>query len=422
MSGRTIAEKILSRAARTDAKAGDVVDAHPDLVFSHENTFLVSTSFSELGLERPWDVSKMAVFLDHRSPANSAQTAGVHARIRELVRRFGVEKFYDVGEGICHNLLLEERLVSPGELVLGSDSHTTTAGAIGAFGAGIGATEMAGIWATGTIWLKVPQTLRVTLEGHLPEGSYSKDVALRLAKILGSSGADYRCVEFTGPHIMDLTIASRMVLCNMAAEMGAKTAIVPPDSIAASWHGNANRSDLKSLTSDHDSRIESNIRMDVSDLPPTISGPDRVDRSDSVDKFIDIHIDQAFIGSCTNGRLEDLAAAARILKGRRVAKGCRLVVGPASRRVLNDALESGISKVLLDAGATLIPPGCGPCLGTHEGVLGPGETCISTSNRNFRGRMGSDEARIYLASPGTVAASAVKGRIADPREVLDDQR
>jgi homoaconitase/3-isopropylmalate dehydratase large subunit len=268
----------------------------------------------------------------------------------------------------------------------------------------------------------VPETLRVDLEGHLSVGSYAKDVALHLAKQLGPSGADYRCVEFTGSHIMDTSISSRMVLCNMAAEMGAKAAIVPPDATASAWFSGWDLLPGMQFHSDEDASFETRKSLDVSVIPPTVSGPDKVDRSDSVDKFLDVHVDQAFIGSCTNGRLEDLVAAAQILKGRHIARGCRLVVGPASRKVLENAIESGAAKILLDAGATIIPPGCGPCLGSHEGVLGPGETCISSSNRNFRGRMGSDEAQIYLASPATVAASAIKGKIADPREVLSNER
>ncbi len=419
MAGRTLAEKILSRAAGgVDARAGEVVEAEPDLVFSHENTYLVNRSFGELGLEKPWDASKIAVFLDHRSPANSAQTAAVHARIRELVNRYGIEKFYDVGEGICHNLLLEKRLAFPGQLVLGSDSHTTTAGAIGAFGAGIGATEMAGIWATGSIWLKVPETLRVSLEGHLGPRSYAKDIALHLARLLGPRGGDYRCMEFGGSYIIDTSIASRMVLCNMAAEMGAKAALAPVDATVSAWFSGKVQQNEES-SSDDDARIERSMIVQVSDIPPMVSGPERVDQADAVDKFLDINVDQAFIGTCTNGRLEDLVAAAQVLKGRRVAASCRLVVGPASRGVLESAIDMGIAQTLIKAGATILPPGCGPCLGSHEGVLAPGETCISSSNRNFRGRMGSDEARIFLASPATVAASAVKGRISDPREAAD---
>ncbi len=419
MAGRTLAEKILSRAAgRVDAKAGDVVEARPDLVFSHENTYLVNRSFAELGLEKPWDVSRIAIFLDHRSPANSAQTANVHARIRDIVRRYGIEKFYDVGEGICHNLLLEQRLAFPGQLILGSDSHTTTAGAIGAFGTGVGATEMAGIWATGSIWLRVPETLKVNLEGSLAAGSYAKDIALHLAKRLGPAGADYKCMEFAGSHLIDTSIAGRMVLCNMAAEMGAKAAIVPPDTTVSAWFSGRQVFNRDETQSDDDANFEKSMSVQVSDIPPIVSGPDRIDHADSVDKFLDVAIDQGFIGTCTNGRLEDLVAAAHVLSGRRVANGCRLIIGPASRAVLESAIDSGIAQTLVKAGATILPPGCGPCLGSHEGVLAPGETCISSSNRNFRGRMGSEDAKIYLASPATVAASVIKGRISDPREVL----
>jgi len=383
---------------------------------------LVNRSFAELGLERPWDVSKVAVFLDHRSPANSAQTAAVHARIRELVKRFGIEKFYDVGEGICHNLLVERRLIAPGQLVLGADSHTTTAGAVGAFGTGIGATEMAGIWATGSIWLKVPETIHIALNGHLSSGSFAKDIALFIARLLGPSGADYRCVEYGGTHLIDCSIASRMVLCNMVAEMGAKTAIVPADSTTSSWYSGVALHGAGEMCSDCDAVFDREMAVDVSKIPPMVSGPDRIERSDSVEKFIGISVDQAFIGTCTNGRLEDLFAASRILKGRCVAKGCRLVVAPASRGVLEAAVEAGVAQVLLKAGATILPPGCGPCLGSHEGVLAPGEVCISSSNRNFRGRMGSEDAKIYLASPATVAASAVRGKIADPREMMTHER
>jgi len=423
VSGRTLAEKILSRAAGgAEVKAGDVVEAKPDLVFSHENTFLVNRSFAEFELEKPWDVSKIAVFLDHRSPANSAQTAAVHARIRELVKRYGIEKFYDVGEGICHNLLVEKRLIRPGQLVLGADSHTTTAGAIGAFGVGIGATEMAGIWATGSIWLKVPETNGIMLNGHLEVGSYPKDIALFMAKLLGPSGADYRCVEFGGTHLVDSTVAGRMVLCNMAAEIGAKAAVVPVDSTVVSWYSDPELQKGSELHSDEDATFERNMDIDVSEIPPMVSGPDKIDHADSVERFIDISVDQAFIGTCTNGRLEDLVAAASVLNHKTVARNCRLVIAPASRGVLESAVDSGVAQMLLKAGATILPPGCGPCLGSHEGVLAPGEVCISSSNRNFRGRMGSEDARIYLASPATVAASAVKGRIADPREVLTDER
>jgi len=419
VAGRTFAEKVLGRTSgNPKAKAGDVVEASPDLVMSHENTYLVNKSFSEFGLDRPWDSSRIVVVLDHRTPANTVQTASVHAQIRQLVKDYGIKRFFDAGEGICHQLLVEERLARPGQLVLGADSHTTTAGAVGAFATGIGATEMAGVWATGSLWLKVPETIKVELSGHLPKGVYAKDVALRLVAIVGPSGADYMCIEFGGSLVQDLPIAGRMVLCNMSMEIGAKAAIVVPDSVTKEWFRGYDPPVTAVVRSDPDADCERRIEVDVTKLPPVVAGPHRVEDSKSVDKFKDVRIDQAFIGTCTNGRLEDLIAAAEVLKGRKVSTDCRLIVAPASRKVLTDAIDMGVVQTIVAAGGTLLPPGCGPCLGSHAWVLGPGEVCISSSNRNFQGRMGSEEAEMYLASPATVAASAVEGKIADPRRYL----
>lgn len=421
MTGRTLAEKILAHASGVqEIRAGEIVEAAPDLVFSHENTYLVNKSFSELGLGKPRNPDKIVIFLDHRTPANNAQTASVHTKIREIVKSYGIRRFYDVGEGICHQMIVEDRLARPGQLILGADSHTLTAGALGAFATGIGATEMAGIWATGSIWLKVPETVRVNLLGYLKRGSYAKDVALHLARRFGPSGADYKCIEFTGTALLELSVSSRMVLCNMATEMGAKTSIVPADATTDSWFQGFGRPSDDHLTSDRDAKIVDNMQVSLDEIPPLVSGPHKIEDVDSVDKLAGTHIDQAFIGTCTNGRLEDLMAISQILKERKVASGCRLLVAPASRKVMIDALEVGAIRDIVAAGGTVLPPGCGPCLGAHEGVLGPGEVCISSSNRNFRGRMGSQDADIYLASPATVAASAVAGVIADPREVLPD--
>ena len=419
MAGRTFAEKVLGRASgNPKARAGEIVEASPDLVMSHENTFLVDKSFSEFGLDRPWDSGRIAIVLDHRTPANTVQTATVHARIRRLVNDYRIKRFYDAGEGICHQLLVEERLVRPGQLVLGTDSHTTTAGAVGAFATGVGATEMAGVWATGSLWLRIPETHKVELSGHLQKGTYPKDVALRIAAMLGPSGADYKCIEFNGSLVQDLPIAGRMVLCNMSVEMGAKAAVVVPDVVTKEWFRGFDPPVKAVVRSDPSAEFERRMDIDVSKLPPIVAGPDKVEISRSVDKLEGVGIDQAFIGTCTNGRLEDLIAAAEVLKGRKVSPSCRLIVAPASRKILVDAIDMGVAQTIVTAGGTLLPPGCGPCLGSHEGVLGPGEVCISSSNRNFRGRMGSDEAVIYLASPATVAASAVEGKIADPRRFL----
>jgi len=301
--------------------------------------------------------------------------------------------------------------------VLGTDSHTTTAGAVGAFATGIGATEMAGVWATGSLWLKVPRTIQIELSGRLSTGSYAKDVALDLTRRLGPSGADYRCLEFTGDALPTMTVSSRMVLTNMAVEAGAKAGMVEPDVVTTDWY-KGHEANLDVVLSDEDANYEDRVKMDISGLPPMVSGPHKVEDAKSVDKVEGIRVDQAFIGTCTNGRLEDLLAAARVLKGRNVHPGCRLIVAPASRKVLIEAIGKEAAQTIITAGGTILPPGCGPCLGSHEGVLGAGEVCISSSNRNFRGRMGSDEAEIYLASPATVAASAVEGKITDPRRLL----
>jgi len=419
VAGRTAAEKIIGRAAgNQEAVAGDIVEAEPDLVMSHESTFLVNKSFREIGAGRPWDPEKIVVVLDHRTPANTLQTASVHARIRELVREYGIKRFYDAGEGICHQLLVEERLAKPGQLVLGADSHTPTAGAIGAFATGVGATEMAGIWATGKIWLKIPETVKVVLGNCLPLGSYPKDLALEIVRLLGPSGAEYKCLEMVGDALPGLLISSRMVLCNMSVEAGAKAAIVAPDTVTAQWYSGVVEGRLDMVRSDSDCAYESEMSIDLLKVPPMVSGPHRVELARPVGELEGKHIDQAFIGTCANGRLDDLAAAAGVLKNRKVFPGCRLIVAPASRKVMEEAIDRGFFQTILAAGGTMVPPGCGPCLGAHEGVLGPGETCISSSNRNFPGRMGSDEAEIYLASPATVAASAVEGAIADPRRYL----
>lgn len=419
MTGRTLSEKILARASGAeDAVAGDVVEASPDIVMSHENTYLVAKALKEIGIDKPWDSNKVVIVLDHRSPANTCQTARVHSSIRDVVRRMGVSNFYDVGEGICHQILVEKKLVRPGQLVLGADSHTTTAGAVGAFGCGIGATEMAGVWATGKIWLKIPETMRVTVTGHLERAVFTKDIALYLASRLGPSGADYKCVEFDGIFLFDVSISGRMVLCNMAAEMGAKAAITPADSTFGAWSPECASLPGDACRSDPDADFCQNLELAAEDVPPMVSGPHRVELGKKVEEFEGMEIDQAFIGSCTNGRLEDLIAASWVLRDNRVAPGCRLLVAPASRAVLHDALDMGVIQTIQAAGGIILPPGCGPCLGAHSGVLGPGEVCISSSNRNFKGRMGSEDAEIYLASPATVAASSVEGRIADPRRWL----
>jgi len=416
LTGRTVAEKIIGRAAGTDeARAGAVVEAYPDIAMSHENTYLVGKAFSELGVRKPYDADRIAVVLDHRTPANAVETAATHSHIRGLVRDLGIKHFYDVGEGICHQVLVEQHLAKPGQLIVGTDSHTSTAGAVGAFATGIGATEMAGVWATGYLWMKVPETIRVHMRGHLEKAVFPKDISLHLAAKLGPSGAEYKCIEFEGIFLFDISISGRMVLCNMAAELGAKSAIAPADSTFSTWSPEHCGPEGHACKSDPDARFLETIEVEAERIPPIVSGPDRVEAARPVDRFEGIKIDQAFIGTCTNGRLEDLIAASWVLKGNKVAPGVRLLIAPASRNVLQTAMDMGVIQAIVAAGGTILPPGCGPCLGAHGGVLGPGEVCISSGNRNFKGRMGSHDSEVYIASPATVAASAVVGRVTDPR-------
>jgi len=422
VSGKTASEKILARASgQEEVRAGEVVEASPDLVLSHENTYLVNRSFKQLGVERPWAPDRVVVVLDHRTPANTVQTAMVHAEIRRLVREYDIRNFFDIGEGICHELLVERKLAKPGQLVVGADSHTTTAGAVGAFATGVGATEVAGVWATGKIWLRVPGTIQIDLNGHLSPGCFPKDIALHLCSEFGASGADYKCVEFGGSYMFDVSVAGRMVLCNMATEMGAKAALIPADSTSMVWYSGVDMAGCGPVRSDHDARLDEHREIDISRIPPMVSGPHRVEECNGVGRYEGKPVQQAFIGTCTNGRLEDLVAASWILRGRKVAPGCRLLVAPASRTVLSDAIDMGVVQMIVAAGGTILSPGCGPCLGAHEGVIAPGEACISSSNRNFRGRMGCEDAEIYLASPATVAASAVNGEITDPRRYLHEE-
>ncbi len=416
MAGRTVAEKVIGRAAGTaDARAGEVVEAYPDLLMSHENTYLVGKAFKDIGVKKLYDPDRVAVVLDHRAPANTVETAAAHSHIRKMVKDLGIKHFYDVGTGICHQVLVEEHLAKPGQLIVGTDSHTSTAGAVGAFATGIGATEMAGAWATGYLWLKVPETVRVHMRGHLEKAVFPKDISLHLASVMGPSGAEYRCIEFDGIFLFDVSISGRMVLCNMATELGAKAAIAPADSTFSTWSPEHCGPEGHACKSDPDARFVEKLELEAERVQPMVSGPDRVEAAAPVDKFQGVRIDQAFIGTCTNGRLEDLIAASWVLKGNKVSPGVRLLVAPASRNVLATAMDMGVVQTIVAAGGTILPPGCGPCLGAHGGVMGPGEVCISSGNRNFKGRMGSGEAEIYIASPATVAASAITGIITDPR-------
>jgi 3-isopropylmalate/(R)-2-methylmalate dehydratase large subunit len=416
--GLTFAEKVLAGKAGLDhVVPGQIVTVRPDRLLTHDNTAAIARKFASIGVRRLADPSRSVIVLDHVVPAADETYARNHKEIREFVSEQGITAFYDVGEGICHQVMPEKGHVWPGGLIVGSDSHTTTHGAFGAFSAGIGRTEAAAVMATGEIWLRVPQSFRIAIEGSLPDRVLAKDVILHVIGNLGADGADYRSVEFGGETVRCMSIAGRMVLCNMAAEMGAKNGVVLPDEKTRRWLQGRVVADHEEVHPDGDAAYEQVIEYDVTGLPPQVAKPHRVDNVVDVTQVTGTRIDQALIGTCTNGRLEDLMAAADILRGHRVASGVRLLVLPASREVLLAALQSGVIADLVAAGATVLNPGCGPCLGAHQGCMAPGEVTISTANRNFKGRMGCKDADIYLASPATVAASALAGAIADPRGV-----
>jgi len=429
--GKTFAEKALARAAGlSEVVAGQIVDAVPDVVMSHDNTAAISKIFRALGVERVKYPERLAIALDHAVPAPTTTHATNHADIREFIAEQGLENFYDVGRGICYQVLSEEAMVLPGQTILGSDSHMTHYGWLGAFGAGIGRSEAAALWATGELWLRVPESMKIVVEGDLPLGVTSKDLCLRLIGDLKADGGLYLSVEFHGSAISTMSLASRMVIANMMAEFGAKNAWLRPDEKVFEWLAPrlAKRSGDTAATCearivnsalypDAGAHYASVHHYDAAQLEPYVACPHRVDHVKPLSQVRGTRVQQAFIGTCTNGRLEDLAAAAEILRGRQLAHGTRLLVIPASSQVLSEAMARGYIQTFVECGAVIGGPGCGPCMGNHMGVPAPGEVTISTANRNFRGRMGTREAEIYLANPAVVAASAVAGMIADPREI-----
>jgi len=417
--GQTFAQKILAQKAGLETvEPGQIVTVRPDKLLTHDNTAAIAKIFREIGVKRVARPEISVIVIDHVVPAATEGHAKNHQQIRQFVKEQGITSFYDVGEGICHQVLPEKGHALPGHLIVGSDSHTTTHGAFGAFAAGIGRTEAAAVMATGEIWLMVPQSFRIKVEGELPKGVYAKDLILHIIGELGGDGADYRAVEFAGPVVGEMSVASRMVLCNMAAEMGAKIGVIEPDDKTRAWLKSRSDLDSQEVFADPDAAYERVMKYDVSALLPQVARPHTVDNVAPVTEVVGTRIDQALVGTCTNGRLEDLEVAAQVLRGRKIAPTTRLLILPASREVLLSAIAEGIMADLVTAGAVILNPGCGPCLGAHEGVMAPGEVTISTANRNFKGRMGCKQAEIYLASPATVAASALAGEIVDPRELL----
>jgi 3-isopropylmalate/(R)-2-methylmalate dehydratase large subunit len=414
----TISEKILARASDNKIiQPGEILTCKIDKAMSHDATALVIRSFNKIGIKTVWDPNRILIPLDHRVPAYNIKVAEAHKTIREFVREHQIKNFMDIRAGICHQVLTEQGFVLPGELIIGTDSHSTTYGALGAFGTGVGASEMTVIWATGELWFKVPETIKINVSGSLQKHVYAKDVILNIISELTSSGATYKALEFYGSIIDNFSISDRMTICNMAVELGAKVGIVPPDERTIDYLKFRTTEPIKPVLSDPDAIFEKTYNFDFSTLEPQVSCPHAVDNVKDVSDVAGKHIDQAFIGSCTNGRFEDLRIAARILDGRTVHPDVRLIVGPASAEVYLIAISDGILERIVRAGGIVLNPGCGPCLGSHQGVLASGEVAISSSNRNFKGRMGSLDSEIYLGSPATVAASAIKGEITDPRSI-----
>ncbi|MGZ7118557.1 MAG: homoaconitase large subunit [Methanobacterium sp.] len=414
----TMAEKILARASgKVEVSADDIVMANIDVAMTHDLTGPLSVeAFEKIGVRKVWDPEKIVVIFDHQAPADSLDAAQNHIIMRKFVKNQGITNFYDVGEGVCHQVLPEKGYIVPGEVVVGTDSHTCTHGALGAFSTGIGSTDMAMVFATGKLWFKVPETIKFNIEGMLAEKVYSKDVILHIIGQMGADGATYKSCEFGGETVKEMSISDRMVLCNMAIEMGGKTGLVEPDQKTLNYVNKRSSKSFEVIKGDKDASLEI-IDIDVSDLEPQIACPHNVDNVKGISDVAGTHIDQVFLGSCTNGRIEDLRDAAGILKGKKVSDSIRMLVIPASREVYTKALNEGLMNIFVDAGALVCNPCCGPCLGGHIGLLGPGEVSLSTSNRNFKGRQGSTEGEVYLSSAAVAAASAITGKIEDPRDI-----
>lgn len=405
-AGLTLSEQILSHAAGSTARAGELVIVSIDRCMSHDSLTpeVIDALRNELQSAHVFDPERIAVIIDHVAPAASVPTANAQVKVRQWVAEEGIRHFYDVGAGVCHQVMIEEGLVAPGQIAIGTDSHATAYGAVGCFGTGVGSRDMALAMATGQNWFRVPETIRVRLHGRFRPGVSAKDISLYLCGLLGMEGANYQAVEFHGAPWM--TLDSRETLCSMTTELGAKAGLFYPEGEAT-----AHLTVPAWLWLDPEAQFVRTVDVDLDALDAQVAMPPEVDHVAPAAELADVPVDLVFIGTCTNGRLQDLRAAAEILRGRHVAPGVRLLVIPASHRVLQAAVADGTLATLLAAGATVGTPGCGPCIGRHMGVIGAGEVCFSTANRNFRGRMGDPEGRVYLGSPETAAATALTGRI-----------
>jgi homoaconitate hydratase family protein/3-isopropylmalate dehydratase small subunit len=404
--GKTFVEKIL------DAPCGAIVFRKPNIVLTHDNTASIKKTFENMGGTKLANPDQALVVLDHNAPPTNAKLATQYQNIRDFVTEQGIKKFYDVGNGICHQIMSYH--AEPGMIIVGSDSHTCTAGAFNALAAGIDRTESAGIWKKGETWFRVPESIKVVLHGELPKGVYAKDLSLHIIGMIGSAGANYNSIEYHGEGVKTLSISQRMTLANLASEMGAKNAVFPPDEVLAEFYG---RDAIEGIWADDDAEYIRTLEINLSELFPLVAAPHHVDNVKALSEVQGLELNQGLIGTCTNGRLEDLRIAAEVLKGKQVKAGFQLLIIPASKEIYMQAMEEGILKILMDAGAQVLSTSCGPCLGTGQGIPADGYRVISTANRNFKGRMGNKESEIYLASPAAVAISSVYGKITDPRGI-----
>jgi 3-isopropylmalate/(R)-2-methylmalate dehydratase large subunit len=418
--GKTMAERIIGEHAAREVTSGEIVLARVDVCLVQDGTGPLSVrQLQKMNLVKAANPERTVLFLDHASPSPRKELANDHMLLRDFSAKTGAI-VSEIGDGICHQVINEE-YVRPGDIMIGADSHSCTSGALGALGTGMGSTDVAVGIALGRTWLRVPETFRFVVRGDLPDGVYSKDLILHIIGMIGADGATYKSMEFVGDTIEDMELEERMTLSNMAVEAGAKCGLIFSDEKTERFLERYGRGgDYKKIEGDDDAQFEKVYEIDARKLVPTISFPHTVDNVRRIDHSDckDVKIDQVFLGTCTNGRLSDLKIAAEILKGKKRNPGTRLLVGPASRRVYLDALREGLIDIFLEAGAAILPPGCGPCVGVHQGVLGDGERCLSTQNRNFKGRMGNPNGFIFLASPATAAATAISGKLTDPREVL----
>lgn len=401
---KTFVEKILN------AKTGSIVFRKPDIVLTHDNTASIKNTFQKMGGEKVANPDQLLIVLDHNAPPTNSKLATQYQTIREFAKEQGVDKFYDAGNGICHQIMSYH--AKPGMIIVGSDSHTCTAGAFNALSAGIDRTESASIWKQGETWLRVPESIKINLHGTLPEGVYAKDISLHIIGMIGSAGANYNSIEYHGEGVKTLGISERMTLANLASEMGAKNAVFPPDEVLSEFYGDK---EIQGIWADEGAEYIKEIDVNLSELYPLVAAPHHVDNVKAIAEVSGLEVQQGLIGTCTNGRLQDLREAADVLRGQKVKDGFQLLIIPASKGIFQQAIEEGVLQDLMEAGATVLSSSCGPCLGTGQGIPADGFRVISTANRNFKGRMGNKEAEIYLASPAAVAHSAIKGKITDPR-------